>query len=258
MDYLKKILIHKKNNLPDMGKKTKSKNRGFGKNFNTDTINMIAEIKAASPSKGILDKNLNKEEAAKQYSRHSSFIKGISVLTEPLYFKGCAGDIKNIKKSCSLPVLRKDFIIYPAQVYESASLGADCILLIASLMSTRRLKYLYKLAKKLGMEVLVEAHNPQELSKAVHIGASLIGVNNRNLKNLQVDRDHALSVLKQAKKTAHITYIMESGISSLDHICRLYEQGIQNFLVGTYFMKAKSLEVTLQCMEVAFKRRGLI
>jgi len=258
VNYLKEILIDKKKNKPDVLKKTKVKAKGFGANFSKEKINIIAEIKAASPSAGMINSNLDKADAAYQYGCHSSFIKGVSVLTEPLYFKGCVDDIARVKKSCRLPVLRKDFIIYPAQVYESARLGADCILLIAALLGTRRLKVLYQLAKSLGLEVLVEAHNHQELKKAVKIGAGLVGINNRNLKNLKVNRDNALLVLTTAAKDVNITFISESGIGGLDDILRLYEKGINNFLIGSYFMKAKSLKVTLDCMEIALKGKGLI
>ncbi|MGM0365859.1 MAG: indole-3-glycerol phosphate synthase TrpC [Actinomycetota bacterium] len=257
MNYLKEILIDKKKNKPDISQKAKVKGKGFGKNFSKDKINIIAEIKAASPSRGVINKNLNKAEAAYQYGRHPGFIKGISVLTEPLYFKGCADDVAEVKKSCGLPVLRKDFITYPAQVYESACLGADCILLIAGLLGEKRLKYLYRLAKSLGLEVLVEAHNSGELEKAIKIGAGLVGINNRNLKDLRVNRDNAVSVIEKSAEDG-ITFISESGIGSLDDILSLYEKGIRNFLIGTYFMRAKSLEVTLDCMEIAFKKKGLI
>ncbi len=258
MDYLKNILVSKKKYKPAVFKKTMAAGEGFIKNFNRDKINIIAEIKKASPSAGLINPNLDPRQAACQYGRYSSFIKGISVLTEPLYFGGCPDDIKKVKGSCCLPVLRKDFIIYAQQVHESACLGADAILLIAGLLGTRKLKSLYRLAKSLGLEVLVEAHNRKQLNKALKIGASLIGINNRNLKDLKTDTDNSVSLVNEFRGEADITIISESGIGSLDDILSLYGKGIRNFLIGTHFMRAKSLEATLSCMEIAFKGRGLV
>ncbi|MCG9480159.1 MAG: indole-3-glycerol phosphate synthase TrpC [Actinomycetia bacterium] len=258
MDYLKKILLHKKNNQPKVSKNSGIKPGKFASNFSRNHINIIGEIKQASPSRGKISYSLDKAEAAKQYGRHSSFIKGVSVLTEPLYFKGYPEDIKTVKKSCQLPVLRKDFIIYPSQVYESAQLGADCILLIASLLGVKRLKRLHDVAIQLGLEVLVEVHNRPELDKAMSVGAKLIGINNRNLKTLGIDKQNAISMIKQIQSQDHLIYISESGISNLEDIMEMYQAGVRNFLVGTYFMRAKSLKVTLDYMERALKARELI
>ncbi len=256
--YLKEILIYKKQNKPDIQKKTKASHRAFGQNFDSEKINIIAEIKKASPSRGMINKNLDEAEAAYQFGRYPSFIKGLSVLTEPIYFKGCTDDINKARKANRLPILRKDFIVYPQQVHESACLGADCILLISDFLGTKRLKQLYRLAKDLGLEVLVEAHNRKSLKKALTIGANLVGINNRNLKDLKINKDNTASLLTEIGKDSDVTVINESGIGSLDDILRLYEKGIRNFLIGTYFMRAKSLEATLNCMDIAFRKRGLI
>ena len=179
MKFLKEILIAKKKGLARLKAGLEGiGNTGYGnntdgsmqekhfiRNISPDRINIIAEIKKASPSKGIINSELDVSETARIYNKFDSFISGLSVLTEPLYFKGDSGDVALAKEGNSLPVLRKDFIFSELQLYESARLGADCILLISSLLSFRKLKKLYKRAGELGLDVLVETHYYKELVK---------------------------------------------------------------------------------------------
>lgn len=260
LEYLKNILVSKKKQRPNLKyKRVKSSNSNFLKNFEKGKINIIAEIKNASPSKGVLN-HFEVKKIASAYNKFQCFIKGISVLTEPLYFKGSIDNIKKVKEVTDIPILRKDFIIYPEQVYESANHGADCILLIASLMSKKKLKALYNLAKELGLDVMVEAHNLDEFQKALDMGANIIGINNRNLKDLQIEKENSVNIIDKVEnsKLQDVNIICESGIEHTKHILEMQRQGICNFLIGTYFMRAKSVITTLSYLELALNKEGLI
>ena len=148
---------------------------------------IIAEIKKRSPSKGVLDSNLNVSEKALQYEAGGASC--LSVLTEKDYFNGSIDDLLTVKKSVNLPVLRKDFIIDPLQVYQSKMIGADCILLIASALSHKSFEELYSLATSLNLDVLAEVHDIDELDFVKSLGIKLLGINNRNLKTFDVDMD---------------------------------------------------------------------
>ena len=143
--------------------------------------------------------------------------------------------------------MRKDFIFSELQIYESARLGADCILLISSLLSYRKLKKLYKCAGELGLDVLVETHYYKELENAIDMGAGLIGINNRDLKKMKVDNEHIVGLLDRLPEGAleGIKLVCESGVNDLDYIERLYNMGVDTFLIGTYFMQSPDLENAL-------------
>ena len=272
--FLKEILIAKKKELGSIkagftgngsikpGKNTggNSPEKGFTGNISPGRVNIIAEIKKASPSKGIINSGLDVAETARTYNKFASFISGISVLTEPVYFKGDGGDIALAKRGGSLPVLRKDFIFSELQLYESAELGADCVLLISSLLGSRKLKVLYERAGKLGLDVLVETHYYEELKNAIDMGAELIGINNRDLKKMKVDNEHITGLINKlpAGSLKGIKLICESGVKDLDYIERLYNMGVSTFLIGTYFMQSPDLENALSQTEKGLAARGLI
>ncbi|MCL5072938.1 MAG: indole-3-glycerol phosphate synthase TrpC [Actinobacteria bacterium] len=275
MDYLKEILRNKKNEIKSLYGKFEDRdniskkridknfidsNFNFIKNISISRVNIIAEIKKASPSRGIINSSLDIEKTAILYSKYKSFISAISVITEPVYFKGSIDFLKVVKTVSDLPVLRKDFIFNEGQIYESAALGADCILLISSLLGQKKLNKLYDMAKNLGLDVLVEAHNVREFDKAFNTGARLIGINNRNLKNMKINANNAVDILENAadKDIEDKIIVCESGIESTSYIKDLYKKGIKVFLIGSYFMQSKNLAHDLSDMEDRLRRENLI
>ncbi len=271
MEYLKKILIGKKEEIKSLHKnlnkeeiflERKHGNKGrLVKSIFKNKINVIAEIKKASPSLGTINEAMDIGKVALLYTRHKSFIRGISVVTENAYFKGSPEYIKRVKKVSDLPILRKDFIFNEYQIYESAVLGADCILLISSILGYKKLKKLYNTGKSLGLDVLVEIHSEEELDKAADIGAGFIGINNRDLRSMKVDTSTAMRILGYAHKKGikDKIIICESGISSAKYVTELFNRGINTFLIGTYFMKSANLDVTLNKLEVELgKEKGVM
>jgi len=263
--FLKDILIAKKKGLKDIKLSepkagSASNGKGFIDNICPGRVNIIAEIKKASPSRGIINGDLNVTEAAKAYNKYKSFISGLSVLTEELYFKGRKTDIALAKTGADLPVLRKDFIFSERQVYESAELGADCILLISSLLSYNKLKRLYECAGKVGLDVLVETHYRQELMRALDMGAEMIGINNRDLKKMHVDNSHIIKLMRGIPSDIleGMIIICESGVDDTAYIEKLYGMGVNTFLIGTHFMKSREPDSTLLEFEDELKKRNLI
>ena len=195
---------------------------------------IIAEIKKRSPSKGMLDSNLNVSEKAVQYEAGGASC--LSVLTEKDYFHGSIDDLLIAKKSVNLPILRKDFIIDELQVYQSKMIGADCILLIASALSHKLFEELYSLAASLNLDVLAEIHDIDELDFVKSLGIKLLGINNRNLKTFNVDIE--TSVRLSSKIPSNYAKISESGISNSNDIITLKNFGYDGFLIGENFMKS--------------------
>ena len=193
---------------------------------------VIAEIKKASPSKGIIRENFDPEIIAQSYE--SGGAACLSVLTDRDYFQGHPDFIKKVKSSSKLPVLRKDFIIDPYQIYESRVLGADCILLIVAALDLKEMKELESIANDLGMAVLVESHNQQELDAALELSTPLIGINNRDLKTFDVSLKTSIDLVKSIKGRIPIT---ESGIFNHEDIKLMNENHINTFLVGEAFMR---------------------
>ena len=193
---------------------------------------VIAEIKKASPSKGIIRENFDPEIIAQSYE--SGGAACLSVLTDRDYFQGHPDFIKKVKTSSKLPVLRKDFIIDPYQIYESRVLGADCILLIVAALDLKEMKELEIIANDLGMAVLVESHNQQELDAALELSTPLIGINNRDLKTFDVSLKTSIDLVKSIKGRIPIT---ESGIFNHEDIKLMNENHINTFLVGEAFMR---------------------
>ncbi|WP_096696443.1 indole-3-glycerol phosphate synthase TrpC [Polaromonas sp. AER18D-145] len=202
---------------------------------------VIAEIKKASPSKGVLRADFIPADIAQSYAEHGAAC--LSVLTDKDFFQGSIDYLKQARASCSLPVLRKDFIVDPYQVYESRVMGADCILLIAACLDDAQMKALEALALSLDMAVLVEVHDRAELERALQLKTPLLGINNRNLQTFEVSLDTTLGLLKDVP--ADRLLVTESGISTPADVARLREAKVNAFLVGEAFMRAEDPGVAL-------------
>ena len=204
------------------------------KNRLTDSPSgIIAEHKRRSPSKAVINQSLNVQDVAKGYE--NAGVCGMSVLTDQKYFGGCIEDLLAARASCSLPLLRKDFIIDPYQIMEAKACGADVVLLIASVLSRAAIESLSICAQQLELEVLLEVHNKEELEKALMPSLDMIGVNNRNLKTFEVDLKHSRELSSYIPKD--FVKVSESGISNVAAIKVLKTHGFQGFLIGENFMK---------------------
>jgi indole-3-glycerol phosphate synthase len=195
---------------------------------------IIAEIKKASPSKGILRADFEPALIAKSYEQHGAAC--LSVLTDVEYFQGSSAYLKAARAACTLPVLRKDFMIDPYQVLEARAMGADAILLIAAALDLDRMRELEQCAHDLGMDVLVEVHNAEELTAALQLKTPLLGINNRNLKTFEVTLDTTIGLLSSISNDKII--VTESGILERADVLRMREHHVNAFLVGEVFMRA--------------------
>ncbi len=220
------------------------KSRGFLKkiinNIKLGKPSIIAEIKKASPSKGIIKENFIPEQIAKNYQ--ASNVSCISVLTDTKFFAGSNNDLIKVKEVTNIPILRKDFIVSEYQIYESKIIGADCILLISEILSESKIDDYISIAKSLDLDVLVEVHSSENFLKYINKKNILLGINNRNLKNMNVDINHALNIVKGKNKN---NIICESGIKSFDQYQSLITQGFKNFLIGEYFMRSNNVKKDL-------------
>ncbi len=194
---------------------------------------VIAEIKKASPSQGIIRDDFDPEMIAKSYAKAGATC--LSVLTDEQYFQGSALHLQQARAACLLPVLRKDFIIDPYQVYESRAIGADCILLIMKVLNDVQANDLLQLATELGLAVLLETHNEHELDRALVLSSPLIGINNRNLQSFKTDLNTTLSL--RPKVPADRIAITESGIFTKEDVLLMRRNGVHAFLVGEAFMR---------------------
>lgn len=245
MDFLSKIIeakqqeidAHKKvctiGKLLEMAKE-RGDYRGFGNALRQDGINIIAEIKRASPSKGDIRVDLDPAELARSYEAGGAAC--LSVLTEHKYFKGGTKDLKKARAACTLPVLRKDFIFTDYQVAGSAACGADALLLIVRILEKEQLRDLFQMAKELGLDALVEVFTEQELETALDCGADLIGINNRNLQTFETDLEIARRIFRAMP--AGVTAVAASGVFSAEDIRTNLEIGMHAFLIGESLVRS--------------------
>lgn len=196
---------------------------------------VIAEVKKASPSKGVIRADFIPADIAQSYAEYGAAC--LSVLTDRQYFQGSSDYLKQARASCDLPVLRKDFMVDPYQVYEARAMGADCILLIAACLEDAQMAELEAVAHGLNMAVLVEVHDRAELQRALKLKTPLVGINNRDLRTFEVSLDTTLGML--ADVPADRLLVTESGILSGDDVRKMREHGVNAFLVGEAFMRAK-------------------
>lgn len=195
---------------------------------------VIAEIKRASPSKGVIREDFRPADIATSYACHGAAC--LSVLTDVQYFQGGYDHLRQARAACRLPVLRKDFLIDPYQVIHARALGADCILLIAAALAPAQMRELEAVAADLGMDVLVEVHDREELDAALSLNTPLVGINNRNLRTFETRLETTLAMLKDVPAGKRV--VTESGILLPEDADRMREHGVQAFLVGEAFMRA--------------------
>lgn len=202
------------------------------KSKNTE-LNIIAEIKKASPSKGIIRENFDPVSLALEYERAGA--SAFSVLSEPFYFKGSLEYIKDIRIATKTPILRKDFIVDIYQISEAKYYGADFILLIAKALSKNELKVLFDYTLNLGLEALVEVHDEEDLEKTLSINANIIGINNRNLQDFSINMQTSFRLIEKIPKEKII--VVESGLKSNKQLVELNQAGADAFLIGEHFMR---------------------
>jgi indole-3-glycerol phosphate synthase len=237
----KKIIFDKKKNILFFNKNKKSLFKSqIVNNIKNNKISIIAEIKKASPSKGILTKNFNPIYIAKKYVEGGATC--LSVLTEDKFFLGNKNYIKQIKNKYKIPILAKDFFIDPFQIYEAKFFGADCILILLSAVKEKLAKELYDTANKCGMDTIVEVHNVKEMTFALSLKKSIIGINNRNLKTFETDLDNTINLYKKFNLKKRVV-VSESGINSKIDIHRICKKtNIRTFLIGESLIKSQNIK----------------
>ncbi|MGH9805160.1 MAG: indole-3-glycerol phosphate synthase TrpC [Candidatus Acidiferrales bacterium] len=208
--------------------------RDFRAALTRDSVNVIAELKKASPSRGILRAVYN--PAALAPALEQAGAAALSVLTEPEFFQGSLEDLTVARQVTRVPVLRKDFLFDPYQLYQARAAGADAFLLIAAILTTGELKQLITLGKQIGMAALVEAHTDEELARALEAGAEIVGINNRNLKTLEVSVETSLRLIESVPEEC--VAVSESGLGAAAELARLRAAGFDAFLIGERLMQA--------------------
>ena len=224
-----KELLNKKRDFKDVKKALKS--------TKDNPYKIIAEIKKASPSKGIIREDFDPIEIAKEYIKVAD---AMSILTEEHFFKGSLSYLEEISKFSTIPLLRKDFIIDEFQIAEAYYFGADFILLIAKALEIDKLKKLFDFAKNVGLEVLFEVHDEEDLKKAIEVRADIIGFNHRNLETFEMDMKLSKKLIPLLPKD--IIVVAESGISNFNIVKELSKNGVDAFLVGEYFMRQNDIK----------------
>lgn len=248
-DILKKILHRKTEEIAERSKKLSEQGllqqakqvdapRGFCRSINSlmgaGKPAVIAEVKKASPSKGVLRADFNPADIAKSYEQGGAAC--LSVLTDADFFQGSERALQQARQACALPVIRKDFIIDSYQVSEARAIGADCILLIVAALDDAQMSALYAQAVELGMDVLVEVHDRAELERALVLSPMLLGINNRNLRTFEVSLNTTIDLLPLIPESA--TVVTESGILATSDVTLMQEHHVNAFLVGEAFMRA--------------------
>jgi len=248
-DILKKIVSRKREEIEAAGKAVsrmaleqslaeKSPPRGFVSaikdRINAGQPGVIAEIKKASPSKGVLREEFQPAAIARSYAEHGAAC--LSILTDRDFFQGAPEYLQQARAACNLPVIRKDFIIDPYQVYEARAMEADCILLIVACLEDAELRDLNDLAMSLGMDVLIEVHDRQELARALQVPNPMVGINNRNLRTFEVSLQTTLDLLADIPDDKLV--ITESGILTAQDVAFMRNRDVNGFLVGEAFMRA--------------------
>jgi len=247
MNILGEIVKHKRNELIsqklnstikelEQSESFKIKCRSLKSSILTSKSGIICEFKRRSPSRDIINNHSKLTDVVAGYEQAGA--SGISILTNEKYFSGSTNDIKKTSKIISTPILRKEFIIDEYQIIESKSIGADSILLIASILSPKEIQEFSRLAKSVGLEVLLEVHTNEELDASITDNIDIIGVNNRDLNNFNVDIKNSLNIIDQIP--SNFVKISESGINNPDSIVELKKAGFDGFLIGEYFMKSDS------------------
>jgi len=249
-DILKKILARKREEiaereaatpLAELGRLAEQADppRGFVRAMEAKIAQgrpaVIAEIKKASPSRGVLREDFRPAAIAQSYAQGGAAC--LSVLTDRDFFQGSEAYLREARAACDLPVIRKDFLIAPYQVVEARAIGADCVLLIAAALDDATLAALARLAGELGMDVLVEVHDAEELHRALALGLKLVGINNRNLRTFDVSLQTTLGLLWQIPDDRLV--VTESGILAPDDVALMRGHGVHGFLVGEAFMKSE-------------------
>ena len=217
-------------------------NYPFKKALSSDDIAIIAEVKKASPSKGLIAENFDYVSIAKEYEAAGASV--ISVLTEPYFFQGSDDHLKEIAKNVKIPVLRKDFVVDEYMIYEAKLLGASAVLLIAAILSDEQLEQYLTITRVLGMSAIVEAHDENEIKRAIDAGADIVGVNNRNLKDFSVDIENSIRLRRCVD--GDIIFISESGIKTKEDIARLKENNVDAVLIGETLMKSPDKKVMIR------------
>ncbi len=256
MTILQTILDHKETLLPSLLANEpsfkvipKSRTSLYEVLRKSETLQVISEMKRASPSKGLIAEGANPVEQAKKYADAGAAC--ISVLTEEKFFKGSFEDLVDIANTVDIPLLNKDFIIHEVQIDYAKVAGASVILLIVAALSDKKLKAFYEYANALGLDVLVEVHNEEELDRALALHPKIIGVNNRNLNTFEVDLAQTEKLAKKITSYGDIAFISESGIWNEDDAKRVANVGARGVLVGESLMRSGNVEEALSALQVS-------
>lgn len=208
------------------------------------SIRLIAEVKKASPSAGVLRDPFDPVEIARTYEVHGA--RAVSVLTDAPFFQGSLDDLRAVRSAVSLPVLRKDFLIDPYQVLEARAAGADAVLLIAEVLADAQLAELLALTRDLGMEALVEFYEAENLSRVLDVGAAVVGINNRDLRSFSTDLEHTLRLRELVPPDRVL--VSESGIKTRDDVLRLEQAGVDAMLVGETLMRSRDIPASIRAL----------
>ena len=209
-----------------------------------DGMSYICEVKKASPSKGLIAPDFPYLTIAKEYEQAGA--SAISCLTEPFYFQGADQYLREIAAAVQIPVLRKDFTVDEYMIYQAKSLGASAVLLICAILDDGELRAYRQLAKELGLDALVEAHDEYEVDRALNLGAEIVGVNNRDLRTFQVDMNNSIRLRKMAPD--NVVFVSESGIRTSEDIRLLYENKVDAVLIGETLMRSPDKKAALECL----------